>query len=149
MAPPEVGAGEPRRPRVLIIDDSELVLDLLRAGFVEAGVEVHAATSLDQFEALRASLSPDLLLLDVQMPEAWGDDLATTLRGAYGVDVPILLMSSLPPEELEARAAAAGIDGWVSKRSGLDIVVGRVLELLRGRAAAPPGGAARKEARDP
>ena len=64
------------------------------------------------------------------MPEAFGDDVASTLRGARGVRVPILLVSNLEDQELERRAAEAAVDGWVSKRQGLPELVRRVKELL-------------------
>jgi two-component system response regulator PrrA len=117
--------------RALIVDDSPLVLEMLKGSLEAAGVAVDTAMDLGGLESLRAAAPPDIIVLDVQMPEAYGDDVATTLRGAYGVAVPILLMSTIPQEELEQRAASAGVDGWVSKRDGLDRVVTRILEVLR------------------
>jgi DNA-binding response OmpR family regulator len=124
--------------RVLIVDDSPLVLEMLRGGLESAGVAVDTANDLSELEARRAASAPDLILLDVQMPEAYGDDVAATLRGVYGVAAPILLMSTIPPEELEQRAKSAGADGWVSKRDGLDRVVSRVLATLARGNGAPP-----------
>lgn len=119
---------EPRR--ILVLDDSRLVLDVLRAAFEAKGVVVDTAQTLDELEAKRESTTPDVILLDIQMPEAWGDDVAATLRGVYEVKVPIVLMSTLPVDELRTRAASASADGFVSKRDGLDKVVARITELL-------------------
>lgn len=116
--------------RVLIIDDSPLVLELTRSALVDEGYDVSVATTLDEFEALRIAAPPDLILVDVQMPEAFGDDLAALLRGAYGVEVPIFLLSSLGDDELAVRAAAANATGFISKRSGLDKLVARVHEAV-------------------
>lgn len=109
----------PRRKTVLVIDDSRMVLDLTQAALEGAGFAVAVAQDLTTFERERARVSPDLILVDVQMPEAFGDDVASTLRGAYGVKIPILLVSTLDEEELALRARGAGADGWVSKRNGL------------------------------
>lgn len=124
-----MGSGSVPR-RALIVDDSPLVLGMLKESLEAAGVAVDTSLDLGGLEALRAASPPDIIVLDVQMPEAYGDDVASTLRGAYGVAVPILLMSTIPPEELAERAASAGVDGWVSKRDGLDRVVARILEVL-------------------
>lgn len=132
-----MGSGSALR-RVLVVDDSPLVLEMLRSAFEAAGVAVDTASDLSQLESLRTATPPDVIVLDVQMPEAYGDDVATTLRGAYGVAAPILLMSTIPPEELERRAASSGADGWVSKRDGLERVVDRVLEALSARAGGAP-----------
>lgn len=118
--------------KILIIDDSPLVLELARYALVDEGYDVSVATTLDEFEALRRSAPPDLILVDVQMPEAFGDDLTALLRGAYSVKVPIFLLSSLGEEELALRAAAADATGFISKRAGLDKLVARVHAAVGG-----------------
>src|SRR4051812_46510721 len=110
----------PARRSVLIIDDSPLVLELTRSVLEAGGDTVTTAMDLDSFEAARRRTMPDLILVDVQMPEAFGDDVALTLRGAYGEKAPIVLLSSLDDEELARRAAYANVSGWVSKKAGFD-----------------------------
>lgn len=114
--------------RVLVVDDSPLILSMLRASLESAGFVVDTAVTLDELEAHRDK-APDVVVLDVQMPEAWGDDVAATLRGAYGLSAPILLMSSIEPEELARRAEEVSV-AWVSKRDGLDRVVERVQRIV-------------------
>jgi DNA-binding response OmpR family regulator len=114
---------------VLILDDSAVTLDLLRLALERAGFAVTTALNLASFER-GAALAPDLILVDVQMPEAYGDDVASTLRGARRVRVPILLISNLEETELQRRAAEADVDGWISKNAGVDEVVRRVTEIL-------------------
>jgi len=124
----------PARPRILLIDDSALVLAATRFALEAEGYEVDVALDLDSFEEHRAEHPPDLIMVDVQMPEAFGDDLAAMLRGAYHVECPILLLSTLPLEELEARARAAGVWGYVSKGEGIPALLTRVKEALAPRA---------------
>lgn len=123
-----------RRGAVLLLDDSPLVLAVTRFALEGAGFEVAAAEDLATFERLRASFSPDLILIDVQMPEAFGDDVASTLRGWHGVQVPILLVSSLEEAELARRARAADASGYVRKDAGMTALVDRCRELLGGAA---------------
>lgn len=118
------------RRRVLVFDDSALTLQLVHDALEGAGFDVVTAVDLDSFEARRSELQPDLILVDVQMPEAFGDDVAATLRGAKGVRIPILLVSNLEPAELAERAQCASADGWISKRQGVQEIVRRVRELL-------------------
>ncbi len=116
--------------RVLVLDDSPLALELTQSALEQEGFVVATAMDLVAFEARRAEAPPDLILVDVQMPEAFGDDVATTLRGARGVRTPILLLSSLEDKELARRAAEAEVDGWISKRAGLQELVRRVRMIL-------------------
>ncbi len=115
---------------VLILDDSEVVLDIARKYLQDAGYFVSTALSLAEFDKHQATRPPDLILLDVQMPELDGDDLGKTLRNERGVHVPILLFSTLEDDELRARAKAAGLDGFVSKNDGLEALVAEVNSVL-------------------
>jgi DNA-binding response OmpR family regulator len=119
-----------RRGTVLLLDDSPLVLAVTRFALEGAGFEVAAAEDLATFERLRTTCSPDLILIDVQMPEAFGDDIVSTLRGWHGVRVPILLVSGLGEAELARRASAADASGYVLKEAGMTALVARCRELL-------------------
>lgn len=122
--------GDSRRRAVLVLDDSPLILGVTRFALEAAGFQVAVAEDLATFERLRTTLSPDLILIDVQMPEAFGDDVASTLRGLHGVRVPILLVSSLDETELARRARAAQASGYVRKDAGMGALVDRCKALL-------------------
>jgi DNA-binding response OmpR family regulator len=114
--------------RVLVVDDSRFICEALGIGLRKAGFEVRLARDLWELE--RSVDRPDLVLMDVVLREAFGDEVALLLRGRRGVKCPILLMSSLPDSELAQRAADAGVDGYVSKRNGLAAIVARVGTVL-------------------
>jgi len=116
--------------RILLIDDSALVLQYTRSVLEKAGYEVATAMTVEAFESERATRTPDLIVVDVQMPEVFGDDLASTLRGAYKVTSPIILLSSLDEKELAERCAEAEIDGFVTKRAGSAALLAKVREVL-------------------
>lgn len=116
--------------KILLIDDSALVLEVTRVTLEKAGYEVAIAMTVEDFENARRDDPPDLIVIDVQMPEVFGDDLAGTLRGAYQVKTPMILLSSLDEAELARRAAEAEIEGWVTKKSGPEALLAKVREIL-------------------
>ncbi len=120
----------PARKGILVFDDSPFALALTRAALEAAGFKVAIAEDLSSFERQRVAFDPDLILVDVQMPEAFGDDVASTLVGWYNVRVPILLVSSLDPSELANRARRAHAAGFVCKGAGMPELVRRCRELL-------------------
>ncbi|GAC1593781.1 MAG: hypothetical protein NVS3B20_18610 [Polyangiales bacterium] len=121
----------PSRKTIILIDDSELILEMSRSALEGAGFEVLIAKNLDELENARARHPPDLIVLDVQMPEAYGDDVAEILRKVRKVAVPMLLFSSLPDDDLSQRAKDAELDGYVSKRLGVKALVAKVKSLLK------------------
>jgi DNA-binding response OmpR family regulator len=115
--------------RVLVIDDSPFILEATKAALTDVGFEVEVAQDLREFEA-HCNTEHDLILIDVQMPEAFGDDLAMLLRVGRKMKTPIFLLSSLPDDELVRRAKEAEVDGYISKRTGMEAMVKRVQEIL-------------------
>jgi CheY-like chemotaxis protein len=125
-----------RSKTILVMDDSEIVLELVRAELEAEGFAVRCAGDREALE--RESSAPgsiDLVLMDVQMPELFGNEVAVVLREEYGVRCPIYLFSSLENSELEERVKQAGVSGYISKRDGMDALVDRVIEIV----AATPG----------
>lgn len=119
--------------RIVVIDDSEIVLESVKAALAVLDCVVMGTT--EPTRQVIQDLRPfDLVLLDVKMPEAFGDDVAVFLREACGVEVPIYLYSSLPEPELVLRSRRSGATGYICKSWGTDRLVERVRELL------DPGG---------
>jgi DNA-binding response OmpR family regulator len=116
--------------RILLVDDSELMLEMAMSALEDQGYEVEMASNLGELEQKRLSGTFDLVLMDVQMPEAFGDDVAAVLRDVRGMDAPIYLLSSLDDEELRRRADEAGLQGFIPKREGMGNLVRRVKEIL-------------------
>ena len=115
--------------RILLVDDSALIRVSAAQALESAGFVVTVRAAFD--ELLEHGIEGfDLILMDVHMPELYGDDVAFTLRGERGVTTPIYLFSSLEERELAKLAADAGIDGYVLKSGGLDALVERVRQIL-------------------
>ena len=115
--------------RILLVDDSPIIQMVGRHALTQAGYEVETRGTFDELMSQPIE-GFDLLLMDVQMPELFGDDVAMVLRKERGLATPIYLFSTLPPAELEERATAAGVDGFISKSLGIAHVVDRVRALL-------------------
>jgi len=115
---------------ILILDDSEIVLDVSRKYLEDAGYHVITASTVDELESIQNVRDVDLILLDVQMPELFGDDIGMVLRSVRGVTAPIVLFSTLEKDELQQRAREAQLDGFISKNEGLDALVALVRQFL-------------------
>src|SRR5687768_2213046 len=111
--------------RVLVVDDSRMVLAVAKSVLRAAGYDVIVAANLAEMEQ-HHGVPIDLALVDVQMPDLRGDAMAGVLRRTFGIVAPIYLLSSLDAETLAERAANPGIDGFIEKDAGLLSVVARV-----------------------
>ena len=117
--------------RILLIDDSEITLQMEKAVLEQRGYQVEATTTLVEFERLLKDFKPDLILTDIHMPEARGTDICRTLKNEYQTqDIPIVLFSSLNDDELADLAQQVGADGFLSKAHGLDALGEKVDELV-------------------
>lgn len=121
--------------RILLMDDSPIFLEVTRAALEAEGYSVVAASNLAELEQARSQGSLDLVLMDVQMPEVFGDDVALTLRHSYGIEVPIYLLSSLDDADLAERVRWAQVEGFISKNRGLGALLGEVRRILGARDA--------------
>ncbi len=116
--------------RVLILDDSEISLQLQSALLGQSGFYVRTAATLAEFHALRAIWEPHLILTDLEMPELDGASLCQQLRAdPETAKIPIVLFSNASNEELARIAEAVGADAYLSKRSGYTELPG-LLEKL-------------------
>lgn len=120
----------PDQLRILVLDDSEFALELVGEGLRGAGFTVETAGSLPAFDDAVARQPPDVVLIDVHMPEVQGDNVCRLLKHLHETkSIPVVLYSTLADEELEQLAARAGADAWVSKRHGLAGIVACVESL--------------------
>jgi len=115
--------------RILLVDDSPLILAAAKHGLSQAGYEVETRNGVEDLGA-KGFEGFDLILMDVQMPELYGDDVASVLRSERGVRAPIYLFSTLPVDELAERAREARVDGWISKNDGVDHLVEEVKKIF-------------------
>lgn len=118
--------------RILIVDDSELVLVMARDALEEAGYEVFTASNGIEANSYIFSVhKPDLIILDVMLPMLDGNKKAKLLREKeFSREIPILLLSSKSEEELRRLTVEAGADGFIRKPFTKEGIVGRIREFL-------------------
>jgi CheY-like chemotaxis protein len=123
---PETGGAATPRGRILVIDDSELVLDISRDALEEAGYEVVTNSSWVEVSATIRERRPDLILLDLMMPSIRGESLCEILKkSSFGRDIPIIIFSTKDESEIQRLVEEAGADGYIVKRlNRKDIVDG-------------------------
>jgi len=117
------------RKRVVIIDDSEIVRKTVTDVLAAVDCQV-VAMSEPSREVLLGSAPPDLVLVDVMMPESLGDDITRFFREAWGISAPIYLYSSLDEDELQRRSKESGADGYICKAWGEERMVSMVRQML-------------------
>jgi class 3 adenylate cyclase len=123
------------RPLILAVDDEPANLALLRKLLTHLGYDV--AEAVDGRSALRATveLAPDLVCLDVLMPEMDGIEACQQIRRIPGNDgLPILLVTALHRPEDTARGLEAGANDFLSKPFNEGELAARLRSLLRTKA---------------
>jgi CheY-like chemotaxis protein len=123
-------------PRVLVIDDSATMVQLVTQALQGVGIEAGFATDLSEVDAQLAH-PWDLVLVDVNMPEMYGDDVVEFLRVHRQVKAKLYLYSDIAETELQAKATAVGADGYVTKAHGIEGTVALVQAALGAGEAMP------------
>ncbi len=106
--------------RVLIIDDSELILDMLEMVCSQAGYEVTTTDTFASVPGIVSRETPDVILSDLNMPDMKiENDPVESLREQGIEGIAVVIISGRPQDELDKRAAAIDAQGAVSKDAGM------------------------------
>ena len=120
-------------PLILVIEDEPPLRRYLRATLQSYGYRVEEAATGQEGKDLVARLAPDVVLLDLGLPDLDGLDLAQELRGWS--TVPIIVVSARGKEEDKIRALDMGVDDYLTKPFGSGELLARVRVALRHSAA--------------
>lgn len=121
-----------RKPKIVVIDDSEIVLEVTRGALEGAGYEVVTHDRPAGCVALILHEKPDLVLMDVNMPGLGGDTIVSVLgKAAPTSDTIVLLHSSLSAEVLRGKVTTAGAHGFLQKSGDLFGLVREVNRWLK------------------
>jgi two-component system, OmpR family, KDP operon response regulator KdpE len=115
--------------KVLVIDDDPSLLRALRLGLRSGGHDVVTAANGDQGVAATARSTPDIVILDLGLPDLNGLEVCRRIR--QWSDVPIIVLSALDSEERKIAALDGGADDYVTKPFGMGELEARIRRTLR------------------
>ena len=119
-------------PRILIVEDEETLLELLRYNLEKAGYIVEAIAHGDQADARLKEMVPDLLVLDWMLPGLSGIELCRRLRQSGQTrSLPIIILTARGEESDRVRGFDTGADDYVVKPFSVKELMARVAALLR------------------
>lgn len=123
-------------PRVLVIDDEMQIRRFLDIGLRAEGYQVLQAANAAEGLALAATQSPDLVILDLGLPDREGHEVLAELRQWSAV--PVLMLSVRSAESEKVRALDNGANDYVTKPFGMQELMARLRALLRHHPASGP-----------
>ncbi|KQU49520.1 two-component system response regulator [Rhodococcus sp. Leaf278] len=115
--------------RVLVVDDEPQIVRALRINLNVRGFEVVSAATGGEALRVAANFHPDIVILDLGLPDIDGIDVIAGLRG--WTEVPILVLSARTDSADTVEALDAGADDFVTKPFGMDELLARLRAALR------------------
>ena len=123
--------------RVLVVDDEPNIVDVISMALRYQGFTVESAGTGGVALAAVTAFKPDLIVLDVMLPDMEGFEVAKRL-GAERAGVPIIFLTARDATEDKVRGLTMGGDDYVTKPFSLEELVARVRTILRRSGAAGP-----------
>jgi two-component system alkaline phosphatase synthesis response regulator PhoP len=126
------------KQKILVVDDEEDILELLRFNLTKEGFTVVCAASGE--EALKTALSkrPDLILLDLLLPGMDGLEVARRLKhDATTKEIPVIMVTAKGEEADIVTGLEVGAEDYITKPFSRKVLIARVRAVLRRKAAAP------------
>lgn len=124
--------------RLLLVDDEEHLRSMLDAALSHSGFDVHPVAGGREALDAMAEVEPDLVVLDVMMPDLDGFEVCRRLRTA-GVKTPVLFLTARDTTEDKVRGLTMGGDDYLVKPFSLDELVARITAILRRTGAEQDG----------
>ena len=127
----------PAPHRVLVVDDEPNILDVLSMALRFQGFEVETAATGGQALAAAAAFKPQLMVLDIMLPDMEGFEVARRL-GARRAEIPIIFLTARDATEDKVRGLTLGGDDYVTKPFSLEELIARIRNVLRRTGQAAP-----------
>jgi two-component system, OmpR family, response regulator len=125
-----VGLSRDDRARLLVIDDELTILELLSESLRFAGFDVVSAANGTEAVRAAARERPDLVLLDVMLPDGDGFEVLRQIR-ARGPRIPVIFLSARGAVHDRVAGLTLGGDDYIAKPFSLDEVLARIQAVLR------------------
>lgn len=117
--------------RILVVDDEPQIHRFLKPALVAAGYDPVEAFTAAEAERLAATAAPDLMILDLGLPDKDGKDVIRSLRGWS--KLPIVVLSARDHEAEKIESLDLGADDYVEKPFGIGELLARIRTALRRR----------------
>ena len=121
---------KPTEARLVVVDDEPSIRDLLVASLHFAGFEVTTAASGSEAIEVIEKTKPDLIVLDVMLPDIDGFTVTSRIR-QEGIDAPVLFLTARDDTQDKVMGLTVGGDDYVTKPFSLEEVVARIKAILR------------------
>jgi two-component system, OmpR family, response regulator len=118
------------KAHILVVDDEANIRDLLSIALRHVGFDVTTADTCLAAQNIVVKQAPDLLVLDVMLPDGDGIELCQRLR-RDGMRAPVLFLTARDATEDKVRGLTVGGDDYVTKPFSLEELVARVRAVLR------------------
>lgn len=118
-----------QKPIILIVEDEDHIARVVKSSLEEASYEVYRATGLAQGRIEAATRSPQLIILDLGLPDGDGTDLIRTVR-SYS-NAPVIILSARSEDEAKVEALDLGADDFIAKPFSMTELLARVRAHLR------------------
>jgi len=115
--------------KVLVVDDESKILHVISAYLEKEGYQVFTASKGKEALELTERKSPDLIILDLRLPDIPGEEVCQRIRQRR--DIPILMLTAKVEEEDKIRGLAIGADDYLTKPFSPRELVARVRAILR------------------
>ena len=118
--------------RILIVDDELSIRNLLNRVLTREGFEVILAASGKEGLDTAAKLRSDLVILDLNLPDFYGEDVCQQMRKVPSIEnVPVLILTGKAAQGLSARCLNGGADDYLSKPFDIEDITAHIRALLR------------------
>ncbi|MGQ9681663.1 MAG: response regulator transcription factor [Anaerolineae bacterium] len=121
--------GPAAKPKILVIDDEQALVEVIREALSEEGMEVISANNADEGLRLFFQHQPHLVVLDIMLPGSDGWEVCRRIRQVS--NLPILMLTARTDGSDLVRGLNMGADDYVTKPFSLDILRARIQALLR------------------
>jgi excisionase family DNA binding protein len=122
------------KPLVLVVDDDEQLREFVRVNLEMDGYVVREAGSADEGLAALENEAPDLVLLDVMMPQVDGFEMLRRMQERHGLgSVPVIMFSGKVDEETSSRATREGAQAFIGKPFDPQALIESTKQLLSRR----------------
>lgn len=102
--------------KIAIIEDDSVISQMYRMKFEADGFDVQLANNGKSGVALIETFAPDMVLLDLQMPQMGGDEVLSIIRKTeWGKNIPVIILTNLGEEESPKEIRALGIHSYIVK----------------------------------